>query len=91
MKNKSYDIEVFTMNTEITNGNTEKRSNEVVEAINPSYRLFGISFKCRGIAKTATNFNFYEVNKTYTFLSYFPFISFFSSALICIVSNGLVI
>jgi hypothetical protein len=62
-----------------------------LEAINPSYRLYGICVKCKGVAKSAIQDVYYEVPKIYVFLTYFPFVNFFLNALYLIVGNPNVI
>lgn len=75
------------MRTDLTNNNPQRVTNEVLEVVNTSYRLFGICLKCKGVAKSAKQDIFYEVPKTYVVVTYFPFVNFFLSALTLVLSN----
>lgn len=81
---------VFTLCSDLTNAAPQRLYNEVLEAINPSYRLYGICIKTKGVAKSATQEIYYEVPKIYVFLTYFPFVGFFVNALTHIVGRLLV-
>lgn len=77
----------FVMCSDLTNSMPARVHNEVLEATNPSYRLYGVCLRTRGVAKSATQEIYYEVPKAYVFLTYFPFIGFFANALSLIVDT----
>jgi hypothetical protein len=65
---------LFTIRSDLSSDRTKTIDNCVLESVNPFRHLYGICLKVLGVSKTVSNSMFYETQKSYVFLTYFPFL-----------------